>query len=99
MENAIVELKQKFNELEPSLLEEISDVGTLRFVKSGETVMRTGQHLASAMLILSGSIKVFREGEEGGDFFLYYIHPGQACAMSLTCLKHQETSQVSAVAV
>jgi len=99
MENAIVELKQKFNELEPSLLEEISDVGTLRFVKSGESVMRTGQHLGSAMLILSGSIKVFREGEDGGDFFLYYIHTGQACAMSLTCLKHQETSQVSAVAV
>lgn len=99
MENAIEALRLEFNELEPQLIEEIADFGTLKIVKTGETVMRTGQHLASAMLILSGSIKVFREGEDGGDFFLYYIHPGQACAMSLTCLKHQETSQVSAIAV
>jgi CRP/FNR family transcriptional regulator len=99
MENGIEALRLEFNELEPKLIEEIADFGTLKIVKTGETVMRTGQHLASAMLILSGSIKVFREGEDGGDFFLYYIHPGQACAMSLTCLKHQETSQVSAIAV
>lgn len=99
MENALEALRIKFSELEPKLIEEIADFGTLKIVKAGETVMRTGQHLASAMLILSGSIKVFREGEDGGDFFLYYIHPGQACAMSLTCLKHQETSQVSAIAV
>lgn len=99
MENAIEVLRLEFIELEPQLIEEIADFGTLKIVKTGETVMRTGQHLVSAMLILSGSIKVFREGEDGGDFFLYYIHPGQACAMSLTCLKHQETSQVSAIAV
>ncbi len=91
-------LKTHFSEIEPTLIEQIADHGTIKSVKAGEMVMRTGQHLSSAMLILSGSIKVFREGEDGGDFFLYYIHPGEACAMSLTCLKHQEKSQVAAIA-
>ncbi len=91
-------LKYNFSEIEPKLLEQIADHGTIKQVKSGEVVMRTGQHLSSAMLILSGSIKVYREGEDGGDFFLYYIEPGEACAMSLTCLKHQEKSQVAAIA-
>jgi len=98
MESPFDLLKSHFSDIEPALLEKIADNGIIKEVKSGEVVMRTGQHLSSAMLILSGSIKVFREGEDGGDFFLYYINPGEACAMSLTCLKHQETSQVAAVA-
>jgi CRP/FNR family transcriptional regulator len=98
METPFELLKSRFSEIEPALLEKIADNGTIKEVKSGEMVMRTGQHLSSAMLILSGSIKVFREGEDGGDFFLYYINPGEACAMSLTCLKHQEKSQVAAIA-
>lgn len=98
METPFELLKSRFSEIEPALLEKITDNGTVKEVKSGEMVIRTGQHLSSAMLILSGSIKVFREGEDGGDFFLYYINPGEACAMSLTCLKHQEKSQVAAIA-
>ena len=98
METPFELLKSRFSEIEPALLEKIADNGTIKEVKSGEMVMRTGQHLSSAMLILAGSIKVFREGEDGGDFFLYYINPGEACAMSLTCLKHQEKSQVAAIA-
>ena len=99
MDAAIDLLRDHFSEIEPKLLEQIADFGTIKEVKSGDVVMRTGQHLSSAMLILSGSIKVYREGEDGGDFFLYYINPGEACAMSLTCLKHQETSQVAAMAI
>ena len=51
------------------------------------------------MIVLRGAIKIYREGEEGSEFFLYYLQSGQACAMSMSCLRHQEQSQVMGVAV
>jgi CRP/FNR family transcriptional regulator len=68
-------------------------------VEAGEILIRTGQHLTSAIIVLRGALKIYREGEEGGEFFLYYLHPGQACAMSMSCLRHQEQSQVMGMAV
>jgi len=33
------------------------------------------------------------------EYFMYYLHPGQACALSMVCATRQETSQVMARAV
>ena len=99
MEASIEQLKQVFNNFEPNLIHEIIENAIVKEVAAGEIVMRTGQHLSSAMVLITGSLKIYREGDEGGEFFLYYIHPGEACAMSLTCLNHQEKSQVAAIAV
>ena len=99
METNIEHLKQVFHDFEPDLIQDIMDNVIVKEVNSGEIVIRTGQHLSSAMILLNGTLKIYREGEEGGEFFLYFIHPGEACAMSLTCLNHQEKSQVGAIAV
>jgi CRP/FNR family transcriptional regulator len=99
METNLDYLKQVFQNFEPNLIQDILDNAILKEVNSGEIVMRTGQHLSSAMILLNGTLKIYREGDEGGEFFLYYINSGEACAMSLTCLNHQEKSQVAAIAV
>ena len=99
METTIAQLNHIFHNFEPNLIQEIFDNAVVKEVEAGEIVMRTGQYLLSAMVLVKGSLKIYREGDEGGEFFLYYIHPGEACAMSLTCLNHQEKSQVSAIAV
>jgi CRP-like cAMP-binding protein len=39
--------------------------------------MRTGQYIKNTVLVLSGSIKIYREDEDGGEFFMYYLKPGQ----------------------
>lgn len=61
--------------------------------------MRTGQYFKSSMLILDGLVKVYREDDEGNEFFMYYLKPGQACALSLVCATKQEKSQIMAKAV
>lgn len=99
METNIEHLKQVFHDFEPDLIQDIMDNVIVKEVNSGEIVIRTGQHLSSAMILLNGTLKIYREGDEGSEFFLYFIHPGEACAMSLTCLNHQEKSQVGAIAV
>ena len=48
---------------------------------------------------MKGKVKLYREGEEGGEFFMYYIEPGNACAVTMICATKQETSQVMAMAV
>ena len=93
------QLRLKFPGIEPELLQEISDHSEVKEVEAGEILIRTGQHLTSAIIVLRGAIKIYREGEEGGEFFLYYLNPGQACAMSMSCLRHQEQSQVMGMAV
>jgi CRP/FNR family transcriptional regulator len=92
-------LRLKFPDIESELLEQISEFGEVREVGAGDVLLRTGQHLTSALIVLRGAIKIYREGEEGGEFFLYYLQSGQACAMSMSCLRHQEQSQVMGVAV
>ena len=62
----------------------------------GEMVMRPGQYIKYALIILSGRIKVYREGEEGEEFFLYYLEPGSACALSMICAIRQEASVLMA---
>jgi CRP/FNR family transcriptional regulator len=61
--------------------------------------MRTGQFIKSTMLILEGSVKVFREHEDGGEFLMYYLQPGEACALSIICAAKSEASQIMAKTV
>jgi CRP/FNR family transcriptional regulator len=51
------------------------------------------------MLVTKGQLKIFREGENGGEFLMYYLQPGQACAVSMICATKSQTSQIMAKAV
>ncbi len=57
-----------------------------------------GQYIRFSVLIASGSVKLYREHEDGGEAFMYYLGPGSACALSMICAVKQETSQVMAKA-
>lgn len=83
-----------FSALEPSLRETIARIGTLREVPAGETLMRSGQFLKYTMLVAEGRIRVYREGEEGGEIFMYDLEPGSACALSMVCAASARESKV-----
>ncbi len=83
-----------FPDFESGLIKEIEIHAELKEVKAGEMLMKTGQYFRSTMLVVSGMIKVFREDEEGNEYFMYYLEPGQACALSMICATRQETSQL-----
>lgn len=64
--------------------------------KAGEVIMRKGQYIRSTVLVLEGRVKIYRENEEGGEFLMYYLQPGEACAVSMICAVQSEASEVMA---
>lgn len=92
-------LKKIFPTLEDPLLEEIGKQGTIKEVKAGETLLRVGQTIRSTMLIIEGLVKLYREDDEGNEFFIYHLDAGQACSLSMVCAIKHETSEVLARAL
>lgn len=90
---------QLFPGFEKELQQELQQHGEVRHFSAGDQLMRTGQYFRSTLLILDGLVKVFREDEEGNEFFMYYLQPGQACALSMVCATQQKASAVMAKAV
>ncbi|MDO6391789.1 Crp/Fnr family transcriptional regulator [Pontibacter sp. BT731] len=93
------DILKKFPQFEQPLLDDILAHSTIRQVEEGEEVMRTGQYIRSTVLLLSGLLKVYREDDEGNEFLMYYLEPGNACAMSMMCTARDEQSQIMAKAV
>ena len=92
-------LQTVFPVFEPALAAEIETAGAHRTIAANEVLMRKGQYIRSTMLVLSGLIKVFREDADGNEFLMYYLKPGEACALSMVCAARQEASPISAIAV
>lgn len=90
--------KEKFPQFEPQLIELIEKEAVQRTFYAGDIIMRTGQYIKSTVLILEGRIKIYRENQEGGEFLIYYLEPGQACAVSMICAIQSQTSELMAVA-
>lgn len=91
-------IHERFPMLEPALIDEIEKVGVIKTFKAGEVMMRAGQYIKSTVLILDGFVKIFRQDKEGAEFLMYYLQPGNACAISIICASKAETSEISAIA-
>lgn len=95
----MINLKELFPSFDKELLSEIEKYGEIKEVKANDVLMRKGQYIKNTMLVLKGTVKIYRNDSEGGEFFMYYLNPGQACAISMICATQSETSQVTAIAV
>lgn len=93
------ELRKNYGLFEETLIEEIEQTSEFKTYPSNDVLMRKGQYIRSTMLILSGLVKVYREDEEGNEFLMYYLKPGEACALSMVCAARQEASPIMARAV
>ncbi|WP_266206188.1 Crp/Fnr family transcriptional regulator [Pontibacter kalidii] len=92
-------LLENFSQLEQPLLEEILAQSTIKQLKEGEEALRTGQYIKSTVLLSKGLLKIYREDDEGNEFLMYYLEPGNACALSMMCTARDEKSQIMAKAV
>jgi CRP/FNR family transcriptional regulator len=88
-----------FPVFEKELLQEIQAEANIRHFEAGVQLMRPGQYIRSSILVIDGLVKVYREDDEGNEFFMYYLQPGQACALSMICTAGKETSKISAKTV
>lgn len=92
-------ISSKFPAFETDLVDVLASIGTIKSFEEGDELMRTGQYFKSTMLIVDGLVKLYREGEDGEEFFVYFIEPGNACALSMVCASQQKTSEVMAKAM
>jgi len=92
-------LTKLFPDWEDGLYDAILNEAELKEAKAGTTLLKMGQNIKSAMLVVEGTIKLYQEDETGGEYFMYHLNPGEACAVTLVCNYHHEQSQVLAKAV
>lgn len=94
----IERIREVFAHFEPNLIESLIDHSMVKTYGANEAIIRTGQFMPSTVLVLEGRVKVYRESDDGSEFFLYYLTPGQACAVSMSCAARMESSQITAIA-
>ena len=91
--------KKLFPQFEPELIAILDKNAIERSFHAGDEIVRTGQYIKSTVLVLSGRIKIYRQNDEGSEFLIYYLGPGEACAVSLICVLQSQTSEITAKAV
>ncbi len=97
--NGIEIIKQYFPTIsEKELQEQITIFGTYQRISAGQKLIDFGQYVKTIPLVYKGAIKVLRQDTEGNELFLYYLNPGETCAMSLNCCMDYNKSQVKAIA-
>lgn len=92
-------IQQTFPEFELELIDHLAQHAEIRTFREGDVLMRTGQTIRSTALVISGLLKVFREDEDGNEFFMHHLEPGQACALTMVCATRMQTSQLMVKAV
>jgi CRP/FNR family transcriptional regulator len=85
-----------FPSFEPELKRKLAEEATLKFIPAGEVVMRAGQYIKYTMLIAQGRVKLYRQGEDGEEAYIYTLQEGNACALSMICNTRQQTSEIMA---
>lgn len=95
----MVDLKKIFPSFDEDLIKQLEKVGQEVSFKEGDMLIRPGQYFKQSVLLLDGRVKLYRQGENGEEFFLYYLEPGNACALSIICATKNETSEIKGIAV
>jgi len=93
------ELMRFFPLFDKDLADFLAEIGEVRTIPEGEIMMKTGQYFKAAMLIVKGRVKLYREGEDGNEFFMYFLETGNACALSMICATRNQASGIMAVAM
>jgi CRP/FNR family transcriptional regulator len=93
------EVRKHFGFLfEPELLDEMERSGRVKNVKRGEQLVNAGDYIKSMPLVISGSIKVMREDDEGYELLLYFLDRSETCTMMMDCCMANKKSEIVAVA-
>jgi CRP/FNR family transcriptional regulator, anaerobic regulatory protein len=92
-------INDRFPSFSSALIQAIDQNLTIQKVAKGTILIRTGQYVKNTVLVLNGKVKIYRESDEGGEFFMYYLQQGQACAISMICATKSEKSKIMAKVV
>ena len=96
---SVAEFQQVFPDIyERETVEAILEIGKLKKIKADDWMLDIGDPILYMPLLLKGQLRLLREDVEGHELLIYYIRPGETCAMSLICCSGNAVSNVRAVA-
>ncbi|OWY21383.1 Crp/Fnr family transcriptional regulator [Sphingobacteriales bacterium UPWRP_1] len=90
-------LRKNYPDFDLPLIDFIAQHAVVKTLPAGQQLIRPGQYFRSVILLTSGKIKVYRQDEEGNEFFMYFIEPGTACALSMVCAARNLSSEIAAI--
>lgn len=98
---APAQLAQTLRDLFPvfdqrDLVDWLVEQSQCKTLEADTRLLQTGSTIRHIPLVLSGLVKVSREDAEGREIFLYYIQPGETCAMTLSACYKGESSRINA---
>ncbi|MCB9256694.1 MAG: Crp/Fnr family transcriptional regulator [Chitinophagales bacterium] len=80
-----------------NLIKEIEQHAKISKLEENQILMDYGQIIPFIPLLFEGKIKIFKEDDEGHELFLYYIYPGQGCAVAFACFDKMSSVRAQAV--
>src|SRR5579859_2254234 len=89
--------KEIFAGISEELLKEIESHSSTKKYEAGTVLFNEGDFVKNLPIVLSGSIKIVRESEDGKEIYLYTITPGESCLMSFLGAMSHEKSKVRAI--
>ena len=92
-------IKDLFPELARSneLIREIASVSMMAKFSRGDVIMDYGDYIEFVPMLISGLMKIIREGEDGQEVLLYFLGSGESCAASFSCCMIRKRSEIKAV--
>lgn len=69
-----------------SLRQQFSEQAMIAHLPQGQQVCQQGSNCGQLALLLSGSVRVFKLGENGKEITLYRISAGESCILTASCI-------------
>jgi CRP/FNR family transcriptional regulator len=79
------------------LIEELRTFSDASIFPSDTIILEQMDYIRYLPFLLSGSVKVIGEDEEGNEIMLYHIRPGETCIMSILGALNNEKSKIRAI--
>jgi CRP/FNR family transcriptional regulator, anaerobic regulatory protein len=80
------------------LREDMLNQGQLMVAERGKTIQDFREEIKAIPLVLKGFLNVYRVDRSGGELLIYYVRPGESCAMTLASGLKGERSRVRVLA-
>jgi CRP/FNR family transcriptional regulator len=80
-----------------SLLIRFKKENEILVIEAGEIILDFHKYIKNIPIIISGSVKVVAEDDDGNETTLYHIKPGESCIMSIMGVLNNTESVVKAI--
>ena len=86
------------NYFEDELVDEINSIGIKKTFETGDIIIDLGENIKYIPIVISGTIKIMKEDNNGSELLLYYLRPGDSCSVSMNCCLTSKRSEIRAIA-